>query len=98
MLGSMIVRVSAARQLSYRAARLLDAGEGQMEASLAKLFASRAAETVTRDAVQLHGAMGYAEETDVSRYFVDARVLSIFEGTEEVLALRVIARALIGGG
>jgi (2S)-methylsuccinyl-CoA dehydrogenase len=96
MLGSMIVRVSAARQLCYRAARLLDAGEGQMEASLAKLFASRAAETVTRDAVQLHGAMGYAEETDVSRYFVDARVLSIFEGTEEVLALRVIARALLG--
>jgi (2S)-methylsuccinyl-CoA dehydrogenase len=96
MLGSMIVRVSAARQLSYRAAALLDTGEGQMESSLAKLYASRAAETVTRDAMQLHGAMGYGEETDVSRYFVDARVLSIFEGTEEVLALRVIARALLG--
>jgi (2S)-methylsuccinyl-CoA dehydrogenase len=96
MLGSMIVRVSAARQLSYRAARLLDAGEGRMESSLAKLYASRAAETVTRDAMQLHGAMGYGEETDVSRYFVDARVLSIFEGTEEVLALRVIGRSLLG--
>jgi (2S)-methylsuccinyl-CoA dehydrogenase len=52
------------------------------------------AEYVTRDALQLHGAMGYGEETDVSRYFVDARVLTIFEGTEEVLALRVIANAL----
>jgi (2S)-methylsuccinyl-CoA dehydrogenase len=97
MLGSMIVRVSAARQLAYRAARLLDGGAGQVESSLAKLYASRAAETVTRDAMQLHGAMGYGEETDVSRYFVDARVLSIFEGAEEVLALRVIARSLLGG-
>jgi len=96
MLGSMIVRVSAARQLGYRAARLLDRGEGQVESSLAKLYASRAAESVTRDAMQLHGAMGYGEETDVSRYFVDARVLSIFEGAEEVLALRVIARSLLG--
>ena len=95
MLGSAIVRVNAARQLSYRAAALLDAGGGQMESSLAKLYASRMAELVTRDAVQLHGAMGYAEETPVSRYFVDARVLSIFEGTEEVLALRVIARNLL---
>jgi (2S)-methylsuccinyl-CoA dehydrogenase len=95
MLGAMIVRVAAARQLSYRAARLLDAGGGQIESSLAKLYASRTAEAVTRDAMQLHGAMGYGEETDVSRCFVDARVLSIFEGTEEVLALRVIARNLL---
>jgi (2S)-methylsuccinyl-CoA dehydrogenase len=96
-LGSMIVHVAAARQLGYRAARLLDGGAGQMESSLAKLYASRAAETVTRDAVQLHGAMGYGEETAVSRYFVDARVLSIFEGAEEVLALRVIAPAVLSG-
>ena len=95
MLGAMIVRVAASRQLSYRAARLLDEGRGQMESSLAKLYASRAAELVTRDAMQIHGAMGYGEETDVSRYFVDARVLPIFEGTEEVLALRVIARSLL---
>ena len=97
MLGNAIVRVNAARQLSYRAARLLDAGGGQMESSLAKLYASRMAELVTRDAMQLHGAMGYGEETDVSRHFVDARVLSIFEGAEEVLALRVIARSLLAG-
>jgi (2S)-methylsuccinyl-CoA dehydrogenase len=94
-LGRMVVRMAAARQLSYRAARLLNHGGGQMEASLAKLYASRMAEYVTRDAMQLHGAMGYGEETDVSRQFVDARVLSIFEGSEEVLALRVIAKSLL---
>ena len=67
----------------------------QMEASLVKLFACRAAEWVTREAMQIHGGMGYAEESPVSRYFVDARVLSIFEGTEEVLAIRVVARELL---
>ncbi len=95
MLGAMAARVEAARRLSYRAAQRLDGGDGQMEAALAKLLASRAAELVTRDAVQLHGAMGYGEESEVSRHFLDARVLSIFEGTEEVLALRVIARSLL---
>jgi (2S)-methylsuccinyl-CoA dehydrogenase len=97
MLGRMAMLVTAARQLNYRAARLLDRDdpEGQMVASLAKLYASRMAEVVTRDAMQLFGGMGYAEETAVSRYFVDARVLTIFEGAEEVLAVRVIARALL---
>ena len=73
----------------------MDAGAGQMEASLVKLFACRAAEWVSREAMQIHGGMGYAEETTVSRLFVDARVLSIFEGAEEVLAIKVIARELI---
>ena len=45
--------------------------------------------------MQIHGGMGYAEEYDVSRYFVDARVLSIFEGADELLCLRVIARRLV---
>ena len=94
MIGRMAVRLHASRRLSYAAARLVDAGGGQVEASLAKLYASRMAEYVTRDAMQLFGGMGYGEETDVSRYFVDARVLAIFEGAEEVLALRVIGRAL----
>jgi (2S)-methylsuccinyl-CoA dehydrogenase len=56
----------------------------------------RVAEWVTREAMQIHGGMGYAEEFPVSRYFVDARVLSIFEGADETLALKVIARRLIG--
>jgi (2S)-methylsuccinyl-CoA dehydrogenase len=50
---------------------------------------------VTREALQIHGGMGYAEEYAVSRYFVDARVLSIFEGADETLALKVIARGLL---
>ncbi len=89
--------LESARQLSYRAARLLAENQivGQTEASLAKLYASGMAERVTRDALQLHGGMGYSEESAVSRYFVDARVLSIFEGAEEVLALKVIAKALL---
>ena len=44
---------------------------------------------------RIHGGMGYAEESAVSRYFVDSRVLSIFEGAEETLALKVVARALV---
>jgi (2S)-methylsuccinyl-CoA dehydrogenase len=67
-----------------------------MEAAMVKAYACRAAEWVTREAMQLHGGMGYAEEFAVSRYFVDARVLSIFEGADEVLALKVIARRLVG--
>ena len=94
-LGAIGVRTNAARQLSYHAARLVAEGGGQIESSLAKLYASRMAELVTREAMQLHGGMGYAEETEVSRLFVDARVLAIFEGAEEVLSLRVIGRALL---
>jgi (2S)-methylsuccinyl-CoA dehydrogenase len=69
-------------------------GEGALEASMVKAYVCRAAEWVTREAMQLHGGMGYAEEYAVSRYFVDARVLSIFEGADETLCLRVIARRL----
>lgn len=96
-LARMLAAVTAARQFSYAVARLMDVGKGQMEASLVKLFSCRAAEWVTREAMQIHGGMGYAEETPVSRYFVDARVLSIFEGAEETLALKVVARDLVSG-
>jgi len=94
MIGRMAVRLHASRRLTYDAAGSLDRLEGQAAAALAKLYASRMAEYVTRDAMQLHGAMGYGEETNVSRYFLDARVLTIFEGAEEILALRVIRKAL----
>ncbi|MHA7600335.1 acyl-CoA dehydrogenase family protein [Alicycliphilus sp. T452] len=94
-IAAMAARFVACRWLAYDVARLLDAGGGRMEASLVKLLACRSAELVTREALQIHGGMGYAEETAVSRYFVDARVLSIFEGAEETLALKVIARSLL---
>jgi (2S)-methylsuccinyl-CoA dehydrogenase len=93
-LARMAARLTGARQLSYQAASAPES-EFALAAALAKLYACRMAESVTRDGVQLHGAAGYAEETEISRHFVDARVLTIFEGTEEVLALRVIAPALL---
>lgn len=91
----MAAILQACRQLTYHSARLMDEHKGMMEASLVKFYASKVAEWVTREAMQLHGGMGYAEEYAVSRYFVDARVFSIFEGAEDVLALRVIIRSLI---
>jgi (2S)-methylsuccinyl-CoA dehydrogenase len=94
-LARMAARLAACRHLAYSVARLVDQGQGRMEASLVKLLACRSAEMVTREALQLHGGMGYAEETAASRYFVDARVLSIFEGAEETLALKVVARSLL---
>jgi (2S)-methylsuccinyl-CoA dehydrogenase len=94
-LARMAARLAACRQLACAVARMVDQGEGRMEASLVKLLACRSAEMVTREALQLHGGMGYAEESAVSRYFVDARVLSIFEGAEETLALKVVARSLL---
>ncbi len=94
-LARMAITVQTARQLTWDVARMLDRHEGQVEASMVKLWASREAEWVTREAMQIHGGMGYAEEYDVSRYYVDARVFSIFEGAEEVLALRVVARQVL---
>ena len=93
-LGRMAVLIQAARQFSYHVATLMAKGEGSMEASMVKAYVCRAAEWVTREAMQIHGGYGYAEEYPVSRFFVDARVLSIFEGADETLCLKVIARRL----
>ena len=105
-LARMGTYIVACRQFSYAIAQRIDAesdtGTGrngaQMGASLVKLFACKVAESVTREAMQIHGGMGYGEECAVSRYFVDARVLSIFEGAEETLALKVVGRALLSRG
>ena len=93
-IARMAAATQAGRQASYDVARKMAAGEGTLEASMVKAYVCRAGEWVTREAMQLHGGMGYAEEFPVSRYFVDARVLSIFEGADETLCLRVIARRL----
>lgn len=97
-LARMAIIVQACRQYSYEVARMMDSGKGSMEATLIKFFASKLSEWVTREAMQIHGGMGYAEEYPVSRYFVDARVFSIFEGAEEVMALRVCARDILTQG
>jgi (2S)-methylsuccinyl-CoA dehydrogenase len=93
-LARMAALICAGRQFSYDVARRMGRGEGTLSASMVKAYVCRSAEWVTREAMQLHGGMGYAEEFPVSRYFVDARVLSIFEGADETLCLRVIARRL----
>jgi (2S)-methylsuccinyl-CoA dehydrogenase len=94
-LARMAMIIQASRQFSYDVAKLMGKGEGAMEASMVKAYVCRAAEWVTREAMQIHGGMGYAEEYSVSRYWVDARVLSIFEGADETLCLKVIARRLL---
>ena len=94
-LARMAVTIQACRQAAYAVARLMAKGEGSLQAAQVKAYVCKAAEWVTREALQIHGGMGYAEEFDVSRYFVDARVLSIFEGADEVLCLKVIARGMV---
>jgi len=94
-LGRMATIVQASRQFSYAVAKMMGKGEGAMEASMVKAYVCKAAEWVTREAMQIHGGYGYAEEYAVSRLFVDARVLSIFEGADETLCLKVIARRLV---
>ncbi len=94
-LARMAVIIQSARQFMYQVGRMMAKGDGAMEASMVKAYVCRAAEWVTREALQIHGGMGYAEEFPVSRYYLDARVLSIFEGADETLALKVIARKLL---
>jgi (2S)-methylsuccinyl-CoA dehydrogenase len=94
-LARMAAIIQACRQYMYEVGRLMAKGDGALEASMVKAYSCRAAEWVTREAMQLHGGMGYAEEYPVSRLFVDARVLSIFEGADETLSLKVIARRLL---
>jgi (2S)-methylsuccinyl-CoA dehydrogenase len=94
-LGRMVVLIQAARQCAYHVATLMAKGQGATEASMVKAYVCKAAEWVTREAMQIHGGMGYAEEFAVSRLYLDARVLSIFEGADETLCLKVIARRLV---
>ena len=91
--GGALRGVPAARLCGRAACSTAAAGAWRRASS----SCSRAARPrcVTREALQIHGGMGYAEETPVSRYFVDARVLSIFEGAEETLALKVVAKSLL---
>ena len=93
-LGRMAMLIQAGRQFAYEVARMMADGKGTAEAAMVKAYVCKAAEWVTREALQIHGGMGYAEEFVVSRLFVDARVLSIFEGADETLCLKVIARRL----
>jgi alkylation response protein AidB-like acyl-CoA dehydrogenase len=97
MLADMATAIDAARLLTLRAACLKDRGQPfGTEAAMAKLFASETAMKVTTDAVQVHGGYGFIKEYAVERYFRDAKITQIYEGTSQIQKL-VIARALLGG-
>jgi len=95
-ISDMATNLDAARLLVYRAAFLLGRGEKcTKEASMAKSFASRAANKACYDALQIHGGNGYVREFPVERYFRDVRVTEIYEGTTEVQSL-IVAREVLG--
>jgi acyl-CoA dehydrogenase len=95
-LAQMATDLDAARLLTYRAAALCDAGRPfAIEASKAKLFASTAARVHASEAVQIHGGYGYTTEFPVERYYRDAKITEIYEGTSEIQQM-IIARDLIG--
>jgi alkylation response protein AidB-like acyl-CoA dehydrogenase len=99
-LADMKCRVDASRLLIYQAClakrRYLETGERYtLESSMAKLFASETAMWVTTQAIQIHGGMGYSKEMPLERYFRDAKITEIYEGTSEIQRL-VIARHLTG--
>ena len=95
MIADMATQVQAARLLVYRAAALRDKNEAfTQESAMAKLFASEAACKVTDAAVQIHGGYGYSKAYAVERYYRDARVTRIYEGTSEVHRM-VIARDVL---
>ena len=97
MLADMATEIDAARLLTYRAAWLAEQGRTfTKEAAMAKLFASEAANRAAYKAIQIFGGYGYTKEFAVERFFRDARITTIYEGTSEIQRL-VIARRLIHG-
>jgi butyryl-CoA dehydrogenase len=96
MLADMATGIDAARLLTWRAATLKDRGQPYGTAgSMAKLFASETAMRVATDAIQVHGGHGYIKEYPVERFFRDAKITQIYEGTSQIQRL-VIARSLLG--
>ena len=95
LLADMATSLEAARQLVLHAARTYDSGaRADLEAGMAKLFASETAMKVALDAIRVHGGYGYSTEFDVERYFRDAPLMIVGEGTNEIQRT-VIARQLI---
>jgi len=99
-LADMATQVEAARQLSYFVADAIDerrSPDVAMHASMAKLFATEMAEHVTSEALQIHGGYGYTKDLPIERYWRDARLTKIFEGTSEI-QMRIISDGLLGRG
>jgi hypothetical protein len=98
-LADMATKVTAARQLILHAAERFDCGQRcDMEAGMAKLFASEIAMQVTLDALRIHGGYGYSTEYNVERYFRDAPLMIIGEGTNEIQRNVIAAQLIRRGG
>ena len=94
-LADMAVQIEAARQLVYNAAWLKGQNENIIkEAAIAKLYASEAAMKITTEAIQIHGGYGYIKEYNVERFFRDAKILEIGEGTSEIQRI-IISREIL---
>ena len=98
-LADMATKLTAARQLTLSAARKFDAGQRcEMEAGMAKLFASEVGMEIALDAVRIHGGYGYSTEFDVERYFRDAPLMLVGEGTNEIQRNVIAAQLVARGG
>ncbi|MGI9125623.1 MAG: acyl-CoA dehydrogenase family protein [Mycobacterium sp.] len=98
-LADMATKLAAARQLTHHAAERFDSGERcDMEAGMAKLFASEVAMEIALNAVRIHGGYGYSTEYDVERYFRDAPLMIVGEGTNEIQRNVIAAQLVARGG
>jgi alkylation response protein AidB-like acyl-CoA dehydrogenase len=94
-LADMATEIEAARALMYQVAQRCDAGDNvEKEAAMVKLFATEMAVRVTGEAIQVHGGNGYTTERQVERYWRDARLTTIFEGTSEIQRVIISDRML----
>ncbi|HEY3464767.1 MAG TPA: acyl-CoA dehydrogenase family protein, partial [Amycolatopsis sp.] len=98
-LATMATKLTAARQLLLHAARRYDTGErADLEAGMAKLFCSETAMEVALDAIRVHGGYGYSTEFDVERYFRDAPLMIVGEGTNEIQQNVIVGQLVARGG
>jgi alkylation response protein AidB-like acyl-CoA dehydrogenase len=93
-LADMATQVEASRLMTLRAAAAVDGGRADLEAAMAKLFASEACLTVTADAVKVHGGYGYSTEFDVERYYRDAPLMVVGEGTNDIQRNVIVKRLM----
>jgi len=99
LLADMATKLAAAQQLNLHAARTYDSGRrSDLEAGMAKLFASEAAAEITLNAIRVHGGYGYSTEFDVERYFRDAPLMIVGEGTNEIQRNVIAAQLVKRGG
>ena len=95
LLADMATQITAGQQLNYHAADCIDSGRrADMEAGMAKLFCSEMAAKVSLDAIRVHGGHGYSTEFDVERYYRDAPLMIVGEGTNEVLRNMIVKQAI----